>query len=174
MLLFPNNRMYLHGRRKAAESSANTIHTLWLPSKALQDRAPLCLRSHISSHSPLACALFHHREVLAVPWMACLSTLGLVLFTPLCPTRYLLLEASQGLHVELSVPWLCSHSVPWTLHPIILPWDNQSKPLSFPRDLLCAIPLATSHTRQWSPWHVASPHIDVSHRSKKKINKNVK
>lgn len=102
-------------------------------------------------------------------WPASVPLDLVAFFTLLCPTRYLLLEASHGLQVELSVPWLCSHSDPWTFHPIILHiyLDHQSEPLSFPRDLLCAIPIATSHIRQWSPWRVTSPYLDVSNDSPK-------
>lgn len=87
MLLFPNNLMYLKGCCKATEGHANTIHTLWLPSKALHDWAPLCLRSHISAHSLLACTLCSPQRTAGSPLDGLPLCLGSTLFHSSLPNQ---------------------------------------------------------------------------------------
>ena len=116
-MLSPNYLMCMKGHCKAAEGHEIKSTLLGFPYKALHDWALLSLLSHTSYHLPCLVLSAHHSKLLAVPCMACLHALNLLLFAQL---RYHLPEASLELQGEVSVPLLSSHSVPWTFHPTIL------------------------------------------------------
>lgn len=132
---------------------------------------PHCVWEATSPPTPHWLALrVHHRELLAVPWMACLCASGSSsLFHSSLPNQVSssgsLPRTPSWAKCPLAVLSQCPVDIS-SHHSPYLP-DHQSEPLSFPRDLLCAIPIATSHIRQWSPWRVTSPYLDVSNDSPK-------
>lgn len=134
--------------------------------KTLHDWAPSCLLSHISSLCPLSGTLSSPRSTAGNSVPSLPPCLGSQLFHSPLPNPGIVFswELPQSARAVLSVTLLCSHSAPWTFHPIILLITLKSPVCAFifPCRPVPCYTIATSHTWQWSPRHVASPNADVS------------
>lgn len=155
----------MQGHRKVAEDHANKIHTLWLLIQGPSRLGPIM--PHKSRLLPLS-TTWHFMlatmncwqflaQLASMPWI---SSFSLAFAQP----RYCLLLGASPERQGCAVTLLCSHSAPWTFHPIILLITLKSSVCAFifPCRPVPCYTIATSHTWQWSLRHVAGPNADVS------------